>query len=134
MWLTHHTTPSPQPDVVEVNGAVDDTAARRLRDQLTEILHRHGPYLVLDLSGAAINGPAGVTALRAVARRAALLGGELLLAGPTGPTRTRLHEAGLLRLLRTYPTAGDAVTGGGPPVPARQRHTGAGPARWATGR
>jgi anti-sigma B factor antagonist len=110
MWLTLNGGASP-PRVVQVHGDIDLASAARLRDQLTELLHRHTPHLVIDLSEITFCDAGGLTALLATARRAELLGGELVLASPTPHLQKLLRLTGLDTVFCTYPTVPAAVAG-----------------------
>lgn len=109
MWLTIHSDDhgrrrTAAPRIVTVHGEIDMATAERLRDQLTEILHRHTPHLIVDLSGITFCDSSGLLALRGAARRAELLGGRLVLAAPSGRIRTMLEITGLDGFLPAFPT------------------------------
>ena len=95
--------------VVSVRGEIDMTTAPRLRDQLTQIVHRHSPHLIVDLSGITFCDSSGLTAFLGIARRAALLHGELRLAAPTDQMRKILHITGIDRWYPVRPTVQAAL-------------------------
>lgn len=85
----------PRWDVVVVLGEIDMETATWLRDELTEIVHRYVPRLIIDLSGVTFCDCVGLSAILGAARRSALLGGELLLAAPNRQLRKILYITGL---------------------------------------
>lgn len=85
----------PRWDVVSVRGELDMKTGAWLRDELTEVIHRHTARLIIDLAGVTFCDCAGLSALLGAARRAALLDGELLLAAPNRQLRKILHITGL---------------------------------------
>lgn len=95
--------------VVRAYGEIDLATAPRLRDRLTEILHRHGPHVILDLSGITFCDSSGLAAMLGTARRAELLGGELVLASPSPHLRKILELTGLDTIIRTFPTVPTAL-------------------------
>lgn len=109
MWLTLNGGRSWCPQVVQVHGEVDLANAARLRDLLTEILHRHTPHLVVDLSDINFCDSSGLAALVGAARRAELLDGELLFASPTPQLGKILRLTGLDTVFRVYPTVATAL-------------------------
>lgn len=102
MWLTLNCGTGPGPRVVQVHGEIDLATAGRLRDQLTEILHRHTPRIILDLSAVTFCDSSGLAAMLGTARRAQLLDGELVLASPTPHLRKILRLTGLDTIIRTF--------------------------------
>lgn len=55
------------PRVVTGHGEIGMATAEGLRDQLTEILHRHTPHLIVDLSGITVCDSSDMPALRGAA-------------------------------------------------------------------
>lgn len=116
MWLTVHEDRWSGPwRVVTVTGEIDLATAPRLRDRLADVLHRSGPRVILDLARVTFCDSSGLAAFLGIARRARLLGGDLLLAAPTAQIRKALHVTGLDQELRILPAAtpnaGDPVSG-----------------------
>jgi anti-anti-sigma factor len=60
-----------------VRGEIDISAVTWLREDLLSVILRHGPELVLDLSGVSFMDCAGINLLLATRRRARLAGGWL---------------------------------------------------------
>lgn len=90
--------------VVSAVGTIDRTTALQLRSVLLEAIGRDGPYVVLDLAGVDYIDEIGLDALQRTAARAGLLGGHFRLAAPQPAIATRLHDAGLDRLIGVYRT------------------------------
>jgi anti-sigma B factor antagonist len=84
--------------VVHVNGDVDLTTSRRLRDDISQLVGG-GPHLVLDLTEVRFMDSAGLGAL--LATRSAVLehGGSLAIRNPSSPVRQVLDVTGLAGLL-----------------------------------
>jgi anti-anti-sigma factor len=92
-----------------VRGECDITMAPVLREQLLGLLARQSATMVLDLSGLDFVDCAGARVLLATGRRAALLGGTMVIAAPTPPVARLLRLTGLDRQLTVFPTAGAAL-------------------------
>lgn len=90
--------------VVSAVGTIDRTTALQLRSMLLEALGRDGPYVVLDLDGVDYIDEIGLNALQRTAARAGTLGGHFRLAAPRPAIATRLHDAGLDRMIGVYRT------------------------------
>jgi anti-anti-sigma factor len=88
----------PERDRVRVRcaGAVDSPTAGALRDECEGLLDRGFSRLVLDLSEATSMGPAAVSAIARIDRRARALGSRLSVAPGVGNVATVLHRSGLL--------------------------------------
>jgi anti-sigma B factor antagonist len=63
--------------VVTISGEVDIYSGPQLRDQLLDVIRRHGARLALDLTGVTFIDCAGINVLLAARRRAHLEGGWL---------------------------------------------------------
>jgi len=90
--------------VVAIRGELDIAAAPRLYAGLTEIMRRHTPDLVLDLSALTFCDSSGVTVLVRLAEAARLLGGELVLAAPAPRVAKVLRLTGVDRTFTVHPT------------------------------
>lgn len=88
----------PERDRVRVRcaGAVDAAAAAALRTECEGLLDRGFSRLVLDLSEATSIGPAAVSAIARIDRRARALGSRLSVAPGVGTVAAVLHRSGLL--------------------------------------
>jgi anti-anti-sigma factor len=65
------------PPQAALRGEIDISTAPWLREELLNVILRHGPELVLDLSGVTFMDCAGINLLLATRRRARLAGGWL---------------------------------------------------------
>ena len=63
--------------VVTISGEIDIYSGPQLRDQLLDVIRRHGARLALDLTGVTFIDCAGINVLLAARRRAQLEGGSL---------------------------------------------------------
>ena len=63
--------------VVTISGEIDIYSGPQLRDQLLDVIRRHGARLALDLTGVTFIDCAGINVLLAARRRAQLEGGWL---------------------------------------------------------
>ena len=63
--------------VVTISGEIDVYSGPQLRDQLLDVIRRHGARLALDLTGVTFIDCAGINVLLAARRRAQLEGGWL---------------------------------------------------------
>lgn len=91
----------PERDRVRVRcaGPVDSSAAAALRNECEGLLDRGFSRLVLDLSEATSIGPAAVSAIARIDRRARALGSRLSVAPGVGTVAAVLHRSGLLSQL-----------------------------------
>ena len=83
------------PPVVEVRGEIDIQSAPQLRDELLQVVRRHGPQLALDLAGVTFLDCAGVNVLLAARRRARLEGGWVRVARASPRARRTISLLGL---------------------------------------
>lgn len=91
----------PERDRVRVRctGAMDSPTADALRDECEGLLDRGFSRLVLDLSEATSIGPAAVSAIARIDRRARALGSRLSVAPGLGNVAMVLNRSGLLSQL-----------------------------------
>jgi len=71
--------PGDQGTVVEIGGEIDIVTEDQLREMLLQVMSRHNPRIMLDLSRVSFLDCSGIRVLISTRRRAELLGGELLL-------------------------------------------------------
>lgn len=71
--------PGDQGTVVEIGGEIDIITEDQLREMLLQVMSRHNPRIMLDLSRVSFMDCSGIRVLISTRRRAELLGGELLL-------------------------------------------------------
>ena len=83
------------PPVVEVYGEIDIQSAPQLRDELLQVVRRHGPQLALDLTGVTFLDCAGVNMLLATRRRARLEGGWVRVTRASPRARRTISLLGL---------------------------------------
>jgi len=79
MALTLHVCPGDNSAVVWVIGNVETNAAEVFRDMMLRVIRRHGPSLLLDLSGVSFMDSAGLRALLMTRRLATMGGGSVCL-------------------------------------------------------
>ena len=79
MALTLHACPGDSSAVVWVSGDVDTNVAETFRDMKLSVMRRHGPSLLLDLSGVSFMDCAGLRALLMTRRLATMRGGSVCL-------------------------------------------------------
>ena len=95
--------------VVTISGEIDIYSGPQLRDQLLDVIRRHGARLALDLSSVTFIDCAGINVLLATRRRAQLEGGSLqvLRASPRVRRVFALNhlEAVLMPTALPYPSA-----------------------------
>lgn len=95
--------------VVTAIGAITLQTVMRVRSMLLEALARHGPRLILDISGVDHLDPVGADALRRTGERAKLLGGQLQLVGPSPELTSQLRTHGLTWQLAIHNTLTGAL-------------------------
>ncbi len=83
------------PPVVEICGEIDIQSAPQLRDELLQVLRRHGPQLALDLAGVTFLDCAGVNVLLATRRRARLEDGWVRVTQASARARRMISLLGL---------------------------------------
>ena len=83
------------PPVVEICGDIDILSAPRLRDELLQVVRRHGPRLALDLTGVTFLDCAGVNVLLAARRRARLDDGWVRVTRASPRARRTISLLGL---------------------------------------
>jgi len=83
------------PPIVEVYGEIDIQSAPQLRDELLQVVRRHGPQLALDLTGVTFLDCAGVNMLLATRRRARLEGGWVRVTRASPRARRTISLLGL---------------------------------------
>jgi anti-sigma B factor antagonist len=96
--------------VAVLSGALDDTRAPTLREQLLYLLRPGASRLVLDLSLVSHVDARGLAVLVGTDRRARLLGGCLRLAAVKPAVGMAVRAAGLDRLIEIFPTVQSAVS------------------------
>jgi anti-anti-sigma factor len=87
----------------EVHGELDILTAPWLREELLRVILRHGPRLVLDLSGVTFMDCAGISMLLAMRRRAQLAGGWLRVINPSRPASRIIGFASVSTVLGLSP-------------------------------
>lgn len=102
----HHPLPAL---VVEVTGELDMLTAPRLLDTLHAALREPCPVLVVDLTGVAFMGSAGLAVL-AETHEHATPRTTLRIVAPGRATRRPLQITGMDTLLQIYPSRSDALT------------------------
>jgi anti-sigma B factor antagonist len=96
--------------IAVLSGALDDTRAPALREQLLCLLRPAASRLVLDLSLVSHVDAGGLAVLVGTDRRARLLGGCLRLAAVKPAVGMAVRAAGLDRLIEIFPTVQLAVS------------------------
>jgi anti-anti-sigma factor len=91
------------PPQAAVRGEVDISTAPWLREDLLAVIMRHGPELVLDLSGVTFMDCAGINLLLATRRRARLAGGWLQVINAAPAAARIIALTGLRQVLTPSP-------------------------------
>lgn len=97
--------------VVALGGELDIVAAPAVRERLLSLLRPGVSRLVIDMSAIRYADASGVAVLGSTQRRAVLLGGTVLLAGPQPEVARVLAVTGISRRLKVYPTIQAALAG-----------------------
>jgi anti-sigma B factor antagonist len=97
--------------VVALGGELDIVAAPAVRERLLSLLRPGVSRLVIDMSAIRYADASGVAVLGSTQRRAVLLGGTVLLAGPQPEVARVLAVTGISRRLKIYPTIQAALAG-----------------------
>jgi anti-anti-sigma factor len=112
----HHPLPAL---VVEVTGELDALTAPRLLDILHAALRESCPMLVVDLTGVAFMGSAGLAVL-AETHEHAIPDTTLRIVAPGRATRRPLQITGLDTILQLYPSRSEALTPPADPTGSHQ--------------
>ncbi len=97
--------------IVALGGELDIVAAPAVRERLLSLLRPGVSRLVIDISAIRYADASGVAVLGSTQRRAVLLGGTVLLAGPQPDVARVLAVTGISRRLKVYPTIQAALAG-----------------------
>ena len=97
--------------IVALGGELDIVAAPAVRERLLSLLRPGASRLVIDMSAIRYADASGLAVLGSTQRRAVLLGGTLLLAGPQPEVARVLAVTGISRHLKAYPTVQAALAG-----------------------
>ncbi|HUW65188.1 MAG TPA: anti-sigma F factor antagonist [Spirochaetia bacterium] len=98
--------------VARLTGEMDLQVADHLRSALDSAMGEKGTrYLVLDLSGVSFIDSSGLGVILGRYRRLAQSGGRVSLVGLSPPVKNVLELSGLLRIMREYSSAGEALAG-----------------------
>ena len=97
--------------IVALGGELDIVAAPAVRERLLSLLRPGVSRLVIDMSAVRYADASGVAVLGSTQRRAVLLGGTVLLAGPQPEVAEVLAVTGISRRLKVYPTIQAALAG-----------------------
>ena len=95
MALTLHVCPRDRGAVVWASGDVDTNAAETFQDMMQSVMRRHGPSLLLDLSGVSFMDCAGLRALLLTQRRAGMRGGSVSLIAESPAVRRIIDLLGV---------------------------------------
>jgi stage II sporulation protein AA (anti-sigma F factor antagonist) len=105
--------------VVEVSGELDLDTSREFRSRVDAEIDRHGTRdLVLDFSGVGFVDSSGLGALLGRYKKVSERGGRVALTAFTPHVGRLLELSGVMRIIRTYPSPGEALRdlGGAEPV------------------
>lgn len=94
--------------VVRPEGRLNMVSAKRLRDQLCDLVDAGKIRLVVDLSGVGTVDSSGLGALITALKAARRSGGDLRIAAVGAQAASVLELTNLNQLLKTYPSAEDA--------------------------
>ena len=92
-----------------MRGDLDLDTAPVLTTTLDQVLDRHAPCVVIDLSGVQFCDSTGLSALLLGHRRATAAGGWLRLAGPGAFLGNLLETVGITPPLPVFPTVAEAL-------------------------
>ena len=95
MALTLHICPADGGAVVWASGDIDTNAAETFQDMMLQVMRRHSPSLLLDLSGVSFMDCAGLRALLLTQRRAGMRGGSVSLIAESPAVRRIIDLLGV---------------------------------------
>jgi anti-sigma B factor antagonist len=95
--------------IMRLIGEIDMVTAPTVRDAAMSAIHRHSPYLHIDLSGVTFMDSTGLEVLLATRRRAEAAGGCLYLEDPSRRVIRVLEVTGVDRLFDIRPAVGGAA-------------------------
>lgn len=97
--------------VIHLSGQLDALSAPFVRSELASAVAAGHSHLVVDLSNVGFVDSSGLGSLISGLKAARVAGGDLRLAQPSKQVRTVLSLTMLERVLRSYPTVADALSG-----------------------
>jgi anti-sigma B factor antagonist len=103
--------------VVAVAGELDMATAPQLQHEVAVLLEAGQTRLVFDLANVSFCDSTGLSVFVRARNRSETAGGEVRLAAPQRSVRRILEVSGLVEVLRTYPTVGDALASGDATTP-----------------
>jgi anti-anti-sigma factor len=116
MSLTVQTEQHGDVVVLSIAGELDMATAPQLQDQITDLLDSGQNRLVLDLSDVSFCDSTGLSVFVRAKNSCDEIGGEVRLAAPQRGVRRILEVSGLIEVLHTYPTVGEAVAADSAPA------------------
>lgn len=97
--------------VIHLSGQLDALSAPYVRSELANAVAGGHSRLVVDLAGVGFVDSSGLGSLISGLKAARIAGGDLRLAQPSKQVSTVLALTMLERVLRSYPTVADALSG-----------------------
>lgn len=95
--------------VVSVTGRVDAVTAPDLEKELNGCIDDGGNAIVVDLNGLEYISSAGLRVILATAKRLKTSGGDILLAGLTGPVKEVFEISGFYSIFQVFDSPDEAL-------------------------